>query len=144
MRKLVLAVCLLSFSLNLAGCAKLKEVWEQPAKEMEKLQKENQKLEKELSRVREQLAKSEAEGIMNKVVVSLYDLRHALEKYAQAHDGEYPIADNINAVQERLVNYLPEDFEVEAIYLERVRSQKRGYIMIANVKGREIVVSNLL
>ncbi len=127
-----------------SGCDQLKETWERPAKQMEKLTKENRKLTKEVARLQEQVAKSEAEGIMNKVLVSLYDLRHALEKYAQDNEGKYPLADNITDLQTRLTNYLPEGFEVEAVYVERIRSQQRGYIMIANVKGREIVVSNLL
>ena len=135
-------ICLLL--LLLPGCSRLKDMWEQPAKQIEKMQKENQSLRKEVTVLKERLAQSEAEGIMNKVIVSLYDLRHALEKYAQQNDGEYPVADNINDLQARLKNYLPESFEIEAIYIERIRSQQRGYIMIANVKGREIVVSNLL
>lgn len=144
MRKLKLllgTICLLA---SLSGCTKLREVWEQPAKQIEKLQKENRRLNKEVTQLQDQLAKAQAEGILNKVLVSLYDLRHALEKYAQQNDGQYPVADNINDLQTRLKNYLPENFEVEAVYLERVRSQLKGYIMIANVKGREIVVSNLL
>lgn len=135
-------ICLLF--LLLPGCSRVKEMWEQPAKQIEKMQKENQRLEKDVTLLRERLAQSEAEGIMNKVIVSLYDLRHSLEKYAQQNNGEYPVADNINDLQSRLKNYLPESFEIEAIYIERIRSQQRGYIMIANVKGREIVVSNLL
>lgn len=143
MRKygILLSLCLLV----LPGCTRLKEVWEQPAKQIEKLQKENQRLQQEINTLRERLAMSEAEGEMNKVVISLYDLRHALEKYAQQNDGQYPLADNINDLQARLKAYLPENFEVEASYLERIRSQpNKGYIMIAKVKGREIVVSNLL
>lgn len=144
MRKPVLIVAGLMLSLGLSSCAKLKEVWEQPAKQMEKLQKDNRKLEKEVEDLQRRLAEAQAEGVLNKVLVSLYDLRHALEKYAQQNQGQYPVAENINDLQTRLKNYLPENFEVEAVYLERVRSQLKGYIMIANVKGREIVVSNLL
>jgi molecular chaperone GrpE (heat shock protein) len=137
---LTLALTLFSIS----GCQQLKSTWERPAKEMERLQKENRKLTKDVTTLQERIAKSEAEGIMNKVLVSLYDLRHAMEKFAQENEGKYPVADNITDLQTRLNRYLPENFEVEAVYLERVRSQQRGYIMIANVKGREIVVSNLL
>lgn len=144
MRKLF-AGCLLALTLfSVSGCQQLKSTWERPAKEMERLQKENRKLTKDLATLQERIAKSEAEGIMNKVLVSLYDLRHAMEKFAQENEGKYPIADNITDLQTRLSRYLPENFEIEAVYLERVRSQQRGYIMIANVKGREIVVSNLL
>jgi len=144
MRKLSLILGAGLLLVNLSGCAKLKEVWEQPAKQIEKLQKDNRRLNKEVTQLQDQLATAQAEGILNKVLVSLYDLRHALEKYAQQNSGQYPVADNINDLQTRLKNYLPEEFEVEAVYLERVRSQLKGYIMIANVKGREIVVSNLL
>lgn len=135
---LAITLCLMT------GCDQLKTTWERPAKEMERLQKENRKLTKEVATLQDRIAQSEAEGIMNKVLVSLYDLRHALEKYAQDNEGKYPLADNITDLQTRLNRYLPENFEVEAVYIERVRSQQRGYIMIANVKGREIVVSNLL
>ena len=144
MRKALLGLAVLGLLLTQNGCTRLREVWEQPAKEITKLQKENQKLEKEVTELRERLAQSEAEGVVNKVLVSLYDLRHALEKYALENNGTYPTATNINDLQTRLRKYLPENFEVEAVYLERIRSQSKGYIMIASVKGREIVVSNLL
>lgn len=144
MRKALLGLAVLGLLLTQNGCTRLREVWEQPAKEITKLQKENQKLEKEVNDLRDRLAKSEAEGVVNKVLVSLYDLRHALEKYALENNGIYPTATNINDLQTRLRKYLPENFEVEAVYLERIRSQSKGYIMIASVKGREIVVSNLL
>lgn len=144
MSKLIASLSLATTLLLMTGCDQLKTTWERPAKEMERLQKENRKLAKEVATLQDRVAQSEAEGIMNKVLVSLYDLRHALEKYAQDNEGKYPLADNITDLQTRLSRYLPENFEVEAVYLERVRSQQRGYIMIANVKGREIVVSNLL
>lgn len=144
MRKRFASLTLALALFSVSGCQQLKNTWERPAKEMERLQKENRKLTKEISLLQERVAKSEAEGIMNKVLVSLYDLRHAMEKFAQENEGKYPLADNITDLQTRLSRHLPEDFEIEAVYLERVRSQQRGYIMIANVKGREIVVSNLL
>ena len=144
MSKLIASLSLATTLLILSGCEQLKTTWERPAKEMERLQKENRKLTTEVATLKERIAQSEAEGIMNKVLVSLYDLRHALEKYAQENEGQYPLADNITYLQTRLKRYLPENFEVEAVYIERIRSQQRGYIMIANVKGREIVVSNLL
>lgn len=144
MSKLFASLSLATTLCLMTGCDQLKTTWERPAKEMERLQKENRKLTKEVATLQDRIAQSEAEGIMNKVLVSLYDLRHALEKYAQDNEGKYPLADNITDLQTRLNRYLPENFEVEAVYIERIRSQQRGYIMIANVKGREIVVSNLL
>ncbi len=144
MSKLFASLSLATTLCLMTGCDQLKTTWQRPAKEMERLQKENRKLTKEVATLQDRIAQSEAEGIMNKVLVSLYDLRHALEKYAQDNEGKYPLADNITDLQTRLNRYLPENFEVEAVYIERVRSQQRGYIMIANVKGREIVVSNLL
>ncbi|MGE3728299.1 MAG: hypothetical protein AB7I41_22300 [Candidatus Sericytochromatia bacterium] len=134
-----LGLCLL-----LSGCENLQAMWEQPAKQMERLQKENRQLRQEVESLREKLGRSDAEGVVNQVLVALYDLRHALEKYALQNNGEYPHANNINDLQSILKSYLPESFAVEAVYLEKIRSQKRGYIMIANVKGQEIVVSNLL
>lgn len=128
----------------MSGCDQIQSAWNEPAKQMEKLQKDNRKLEQEVKDLKEKVATAEAEGIMNKVLVALYDLRHALEKYAQQNEGKYPVADNITELQGRLKSYLPETFEVDPAYLERIRSQQKGYIMIANVKGREIVVSNLL
>ncbi|PIQ24755.1 hypothetical protein COW36_23560 [bacterium (Candidatus Blackallbacteria) CG17_big_fil_post_rev_8_21_14_2_50_48_46] len=135
-------VCLLIGSLS--GCESFQNLWEQPARQMEKLQKENRQLRQEVDTLREKLARSDAEGVVNQVLVGLYDLRHGLEKFALQNNGEYPHANNINELQSVLKNYLPEGFSIEAVYLEKIRSQKRGYIMIANVKGQEIVVSNLL
>ncbi len=129
---------------GLTGCENLQDMWNAPAKQIEKLQKENRQLKQEAEILREKLARSDAQGVVNQVLVALYDLRHALEKFALQNNGEYPHANNINELQSVLKNYLPDNFEVEAIYLEKIRSQKRGYIMIANVKGQEIVVSNLL
>lgn len=118
--------------------------WDQQAAEFDKIKRENTKLQKENQDLKEKLAQAEAEGVMNKVVVALYDLRHALEKYAQQNNGQYPVAENLTDMQTRLKSYLPENFELDQTYIERMRSQLKGYIMIANVKGREIVVSNLL
>lgn len=131
-------------AISISGCEHLQNLWEQPARQMEKLQKENQQLRQEIETLRQKLAYSEAQGVVNEVLVALYDLRHALEKFALQNNGEYPHANNINELQSVLKNYLPENFSIEAGYLEKIRSQKRGYIMIANVKGQEIVVSNLL
>jgi len=130
--------------LGAAGCEGVEMPWDQAAKQLDKLTRENRKLSQENTELKEKLSQAEAEGVMNKVLVALYDLRHALEKYAQQNEGKYPVADNITDLQARLKNYLPENFEVDPAYLERMRSQQKGYIMIANVKGREIVVSNLL
>lgn len=130
--------------LLLTGCENMQAMWEQPAKQMERLQKENRQLRQEVESLREKLGRSDAEGVVNQVLVAMYDLRHGLEKYALQNNGEYPHANNINELQSILKSYLPETFAVEAVYLEKIRSQKRGYIMIANVKGQEIVVSNLL
>lgn len=130
--------------LSLSACEQVQDAWEAPSRQMEKLEKENNKLMQENNKLKEKLAQAEAEGVLNKILVGLYDLRHGLEKYAQQNEGKYPTADNITDLQTRLKNYLPENFEIDPVYLERVRSQVKGYIMIANVKGREIVVSNLL
>lgn len=130
--------------LTFSACEQVQQAWEAPSRQMEKLEKMVKKLEQENTSLREKLAQAEAEGVLNKVLVSLYDLRHALEKYAQQNEGKYPIADNITDLQLRLKSYLPENFEVDAMYLEKARSKVTGYILIANVKGREIVVSNLL
>lgn len=142
--KPALSLALLAGLTGLSGCEQIQNAWNEPAKQMEKLQKDNRKLEQEVKELKEKVATAEAEGVMNKVLVALYDLRHALEKYAQQNEGKYPVADNITELQGRLKSYLPETFEVDPAYLERMRSQQKGYIMIANVKGREIVVSNLL
>lgn len=144
--RLTLSLCLAALAAvtGLSACERVQEVWEAPAKQQEKLIKDNRKLQQEVTDLKEKLTQAEAEGVMNSVLVALYDLRHALEKYAQQNEGKYPIADNITDLQARLKSYLPESFEIDPAYLERIRSQQKGYIMIANVKGREIVVSNLL
>ncbi|HEY9841755.1 MAG: hypothetical protein ACAI44_02825 [Candidatus Sericytochromatia bacterium] len=140
-RRVLVAGLLLT---GLAGCENFETPWDQAAKQLDKLQRENRKLQQENVDLKEKLSQAEAEGVMNKVVVALYDLRHALEKYAQQNEGKYPVADNITDMQARLKSYLPDNFELDPTHLERMRSQPKGYIMIANVKGREIVVSNLL
>lgn len=133
---------LMAFSLT--GCENFEFPWDQAARQLDKLQRDNRKLTQENTDLKEKLAQAEAQGVMNEVLVDLYDLRHALEKYAQQNEGKYPVADNITDLQARLKSYLPDTFEIDPAYLERMRSQQKGYIMIANVKGREIVVSNLL
>lgn len=130
--------------LPLTGCERVERLINEPARQSEKLQKENRQLRTQVEKLSKQLAQAEAEGVVNQVLVSLYDLRHALEKYALKNQGQYPYANNINDLQAILKGFLPENFAIEAVYLDKVRSQQTGYIMIANVKGREIVVSNLL
>jgi hypothetical protein len=130
--------------LPLTGCERVERLVNEPARQSEKLQKENRQLRTQVEKLSKQLAQAEAERVVNQVLVSLYDLRHALEKYALKNQGHYPFANNINDLQTTLKSFLPENFVIEAVYLEKVRSQQTGYIMIANVKGREIVVSNLL
>lgn len=142
-RALPLMLMLLSLG-GLSACESVQFPWDMMREQNDRLVRENKKLQNENSDLKERLAKAEAEGVMNKVVVALYDLRHALEKYAQQNEGKYPVADNLADMQTRLKSFLPENFELDQSYLERMRSQVKGYIMIANVKGREIVVSNLL
>lgn len=116
----------------------------EPTRQLEKLQKENKKLQAQVTQFQQKLLEAEADAVIYKVLVSLYDLRHALEKFARNNKGNYPHANNINELQASVKSFLPETFEIEAIYVEKAKSQENGYIMIANVKGREIVVSNLL
>lgn len=142
--KILVSSLLLIAASGLSGCDNIPTPWRVLEEQVDKLVRENKKLTQENTDLKEKLAQAEAEGVMNKVVVALYDLRHALEKYAQQNDGKYPVADNLTDIQARLKSYLPDNFEVDPAYLERMRSQLKGYIMIANVKGREIVVSNLL
>ena len=145
MNKKILVLCLGSLLLlSATGCENIQKFFNEPQKQKEKLVKENRKLKEEINLLNKQLSKAQAEGVVNKVLVSLYDLRHALEKYALKNEGAYPRAQNINELQSALKDYLPESYEIEAVYLEKVRSKKAGYIMIASVKGQEIVVSNLL
>jgi len=146
LRRALSAGLLLLGMASLGGCdtSSIQWPWDQQAAQLEKLTRENTKLQKENQDLKDKLTQAEAEGVMNKVVVALYDLRHALEKYAQMNNGQYPVAENLSDMQARLKSYLPENFELDQTYLERMRSQVKGYIMIANVKGREIVVSNLL
>jgi len=143
--KHILTLCFGSLLLlSSTGCESIQNFFNEPQKQREKLHKENNKLKQEVNLLNKQLAQAQAEGVVNKVLVSLYDLRHAVEKYALKNEGKYPVAKNINELQSALKDYLPETFEIEAIYLETVSSKKVGYIMIASVKGQKIVVSNIL
>lgn len=138
-------ILLVSLTLLLiTGCEQVDNFFNEPQRQQEKWGKEKKKLQQEIAMLTQQLNQAEAEGVVNKVLVALYDLRHALEKYALKHDGKYPRANNINELQGVLKGYLPDNFEIEAVYLEKVKAQETGYIMIASVKGQEIVVSNLL
>lgn len=135
-------LCLLA--LGLPGCEQVENWMNEPTRQLEKLQKENKKLQAQVTQFQQKLLEAEADAVIYKVLVSLYDLRHALEKFARNNKGNYPHANNINELQASVKSFLPETFEIEAIYVEKAKSQENGYIMIANVKGREIVVSNLL
>lgn len=132
------------FLVTLCGCEQVESWMNEPARQLEKAQKENKKLQTQVAQLNQKLLEAEADSVIYKVLVSLYDMRHALEKFARNNKGRYPHANNINELQAAVKSFLPETFEIEAIYIEKAKSQENGYIMIANVKGREIVVSNLL
>lgn len=142
--KFLLLSTLMSASLGLSGCEEIDKLFGDNNKQLLRLRKQNEQLQKQVDTLNGKLEEARADSKVNTILVSLYDMRHALEKYALDNKGKYPYASNINELQSIIKSYLPDGFEIEPTYLEKVRSQERGYIMIANVKGREIVVSNLL
>ena len=147
MNKLIKALLLSSLitaTISVSGCEEIDKLFGDNNKQLLRLRKQNEQLQKQVDTLNQKLEEARADSKVNTILVSLYDMRHALEKYALDNKGKYPYASNINELQSIIKNYLPDSFEIEPTYLEKVRSQERGYIMIANVKGREIVVSNLL
>lgn len=112
--------------------------------ELKKIRTENTALKIQIDKLQRQINKDKDEATLKNLIIGLYDLRHAVEKYALENKGSYPDALNINELTKIVGNNLPKDFTIDQTYLETVKSTGKGYIFIANFNDRKVVVSNLI
>lgn len=113
-------------------------------KEMKKVRAENTALKIQIDKLQRQINKDKDKVILKDLIISLYDLRHAVEKYALDNKGNYPEAKNINELSKIIEGNLPKDYTIDQTYLETIKSTTKGYIFIANFNDRKVVVSNLI
>lgn len=112
--------------------------------ELKKVRTENTALKIQVDKLQRQINKDKDDVTLKNLVIGLYDLRHAVEKYALENKGSYPEALNINELSKIVGSNLPKDFTIDQTYLETVKSTSKGYIFIANFNDRKVVVSNLI
>ncbi len=112
--------------------------------EIKKIRVENTNLKIQVDKLQRQINKNKGEVELKNLVIALYDMRHAVEKYALENKGNYPQALNINELNKIIEINLPKDFSIEQKYLETVKSSAKGYIFIANYQDQKVVVSNLI
>lgn len=143
MRKSLSILIVIFSSLSILSCEELisKNFDNENVK---KLRAENTSLKIQLDKLQRQMKKDKDDAITKDIIISLYDLRHALEKYALDNKGSYPEAEGLIDLSKVVKSSLPEDFSLESTYLETVKSTTKGYIFIANVNNKKIVVSNLM
>lgn len=143
MRKSLSILIVIFSSLSILSCEELisKNFDNENVK---KLRAENTSLKIQLDKLQRQMKKDKDDAITKDIIISLYDLRHALEKYALDNNGSYPEAEGLIDLSKVVKSSLPEDFSLESTYLETVKSTTKGYIFIANVNNKKIVVSNLM
>ena len=111
---------------------------------IKKLRIENTNLKIQIDKLQRQIKKDKEENISKDVMISLYDLRHAVEKFALDSKGNYPEAENLNDLIKIVKPSLPENFSLESNYIETIKSTEKGYIFIVTVNSKKIVVSNLI
>jgi hypothetical protein len=111
---------------------------------MKKIRTENTSLKIQIDKLQRQIKQDKEEAKVKDLVISMYDLRHAVEKYSQNNQGDYPDAENVTELIKVVKDYLPKDYQIDASYLETVKSSAKGYIFIANISDQKIVVSNLI
>ncbi|MFN8672180.1 MAG: hypothetical protein U0457_08905 [Candidatus Sericytochromatia bacterium] len=111
---------------------------------VKKLRSENNALKIQLDKLQKQIKLAKDENTINSLVISLYDLRHAVEKYALENNGNYPETEDLYALEKEVQPSLPKDFKIDSSFLETIKSTKKGYIFIANFNNKKIVVSNLI
>jgi len=111
---------------------------------LKKLRSENTNLRIQIDKQQRELKAKEEKIFLSEIMIDLYDLRHAMEKYALSHRGEYPETENLKELTDIVKIYLPKEYSIDITYLETVRSSAKGYIFIANVNGNKIVISNLI
>lgn len=112
--------------------------------ELKKVRTENTALKIQIDKLQRQINGNKDEVTLKNLIIALYDLRHAVEKYALDNKGNYPEALNINDLTKIVEGNLPKDFSIDQNYLETVKSTPKGYIFIANFNDKKVVVSNLI
>jgi 5-hydroxyisourate hydrolase-like protein (transthyretin family) len=108
------------------------------------LKKEKSDLTLQVERLTRENGQLRDENTVQKVMIGLYALRFATERYAASHHGSYPEANSLAELQAIISKNLPANFTMDTAFLETIRSSDKGYIFIANVRGQKIVVSNLI
>lgn len=111
---------------------------------LKKIRTENTGLKIQIDKLQRQIKKDKEELTTKELVISMYDLRHAVEKYSQNNQGDYPDAENVTELIKIVKEFLPKDYTIDASYLETIKSSAKGYIFIANIYDQKIVVSNLI
>ena len=114
------------------------------AASVEQLKKEKAELTLQVERLTREVGQLRDENTVSKVMIGLYALRFATERYASVRHGVYPEANSLPELQGLIAKNLPANFALDTAFLETIRSTEKGYIFIANVRGQKIVVSNLI
>lgn len=143
MKKNFCSLLLVLCSLTLMSCEELvSQGFDSEA--MKKLRAENTSLKIQIDKLQRQIKSNKDEVTTKNIIIALYDLRHAVEKYALENKGNYPEAANINELNKIIQPNLPKDFTIDSSYLETIKSTQKGYIFIANINDQKVVVSNLI
>lgn len=143
MSKLAFSAGCLAVAIALTGCDVLFAAGDE-ATSIQQLKKDKSELSLQVERLTRENGKLRDETTVQKVMIGLYALRFATERYAATHRGSYPEANSLPELQGLVSSSLPKDFALDSAFLETIRSTDKGYIFIANVRGQKIVVSNLI
>lgn len=111
---------------------------------VKQLKKDKSELSLQVERLTRENGAMRDETSVQKVMIGLYSLRFATERYAAGHHGSFPEANSLTELQGIVAKNLPGTFQLDTAFLETIRSSEKGYIFIANVRGQKIVVSNLI
>jgi hypothetical protein len=136
------AAGLLAGLVVLSGCDVL--LGGEDAASVKQLKKEKGDLTLQVERLTRENGQLHDENTVQKVMIGLFSLRFATERYAAAHHGSYPEAASLTELQAIVSKNLPASFSLDTAFLETIKSSEKGYIFIANVRGQKIVVSNLI
>src|SRR5688572_2629045 len=77
---------------------------------VKKLRTENTSLKIQIDKLQRQIQKDKGDVVTKELVISMYDLRHAVEKFAQKNNGEYPKAENVTELRKIVGEYLPKGY----------------------------------
>jgi hypothetical protein len=143
MKKSLCSLIVLVFIFSLNSC---EEIFSKGLdnEAMKKLRTENTSLKIQIDKLQRQIKKDKEDVVAKDLIISMYDLRHAVEKYSENNQGDYPDAENVTELIKVVKEYLPKNYVIEASYLETIKSSAKGYIFIANINDQKIVVSNLI